>query len=110
MPKVKTNRVKYPEGWELIEPTLRELQAKMREGWNFMCYAFLTGFYYLISGTYDTESLLSFIWQLRMTRMMAKENVRHYGLYLRLLTKRAATYLTSTIGGRKFLKNCMNSV
>lgn len=32
MPKVKTNRVKYPEGWELIEPTLRELQAKMREG------------------------------------------------------------------------------
>ncbi|KAF7147118.1 hypothetical protein RHSIM_Rhsim03G0078600 [Rhododendron simsii] len=31
MPKVKTNRVKYPEGWELIEPTLRELQAKMRE-------------------------------------------------------------------------------
>lgn len=32
MPKVKTNRVKFPEGWELIEPTLRELQAKMREG------------------------------------------------------------------------------
>ena len=32
MPKVKTNRVKYPEGWELIEPTLRELDAKMREG------------------------------------------------------------------------------
>ncbi|ESQ55274.1 hypothetical protein EUTSA_v10026504mg [Eutrema salsugineum] len=31
MPKVKTNRVKYPEGWELIEPTLRELDAKMRE-------------------------------------------------------------------------------
>lgn len=38
MPKVKTSRVKYPEGWELIEPTLRELQAKMREGWNFICY------------------------------------------------------------------------
>ena len=35
MPKVKTNRVKYPEGWELIEPTLRELQAKMREGGVF---------------------------------------------------------------------------
>ena len=31
MPKVKTNRVKYPEGWELIEPTLRDLQGKMRE-------------------------------------------------------------------------------
>ena len=34
MPKVKTNRVKYPEGWELIEPTLRELQGKMREGYS----------------------------------------------------------------------------
>ena len=33
MPKVRTNRVKYPEGWELIEPTLRELDGKMREGW-----------------------------------------------------------------------------
>ncbi|KDP27376.1 hypothetical protein JCGZ_20200 [Jatropha curcas] len=31
MPKVKTNRVKYPEGWELIEPTPRVLPAKMRE-------------------------------------------------------------------------------
>ncbi|CAN6712102.1 unnamed protein product [Malus baccata var. baccata] len=34
MPKVKTNRVKYPDGWELIEPTLRDLQAKMREAEN----------------------------------------------------------------------------
>ncbi|GFQ06114.1 protein bud31 homolog 2 [Phtheirospermum japonicum] len=34
MPKVKTNRVNYPEGWELIEPTLRDLQAKMREAEN----------------------------------------------------------------------------
>lgn len=32
MPKVRTNWVKYPDGWELIEPTLRELDAKMREG------------------------------------------------------------------------------
>ncbi|KAG0483160.1 hypothetical protein HPP92_011244 [Vanilla planifolia] len=34
MPKVKTSRVKYPEGWELIEPTLRELEGKMREAEN----------------------------------------------------------------------------
>lgn len=32
MPKVKTSKIKYPNGWELIEPTLRELDAKMREG------------------------------------------------------------------------------
>ncbi|KAK9676830.1 hypothetical protein RND81_11G104400 [Saponaria officinalis] len=31
MPKVRTNRVKYPEGWELIDPTLQELESKMRE-------------------------------------------------------------------------------
>ncbi|CAD6229038.1 unnamed protein product [Miscanthus lutarioriparius] len=34
MPKIKTSRVKYPEGWELIEPTIRELDAKMREAEN----------------------------------------------------------------------------
>jgi len=37
MPKIKTSRVKYPEGWELIEPTLRDLEAKMREGINLSC-------------------------------------------------------------------------
>ncbi|CAI0544410.1 unnamed protein product [Linum tenue] len=31
MPKVRTNRTQYPDGWELIEPTLRELDAKMKE-------------------------------------------------------------------------------
>jgi len=34
MPKVRTNRTVYPEGWELIEPTLRELESKMREAEN----------------------------------------------------------------------------
>ncbi|KAL6848334.1 hypothetical protein ACP4OV_021628 [Aristida adscensionis] len=34
MPKIKTSRVVYPEGWELIEPTIRELDAKMREAEN----------------------------------------------------------------------------
>uniref|UniRef100_A0A0E0CAJ1 G10 protein n=1 Tax=Oryza meridionalis TaxID=40149 RepID=A0A0E0CAJ1_9ORYZ len=34
MPKIKTSRVKYPGGWELIEPTIRELDAKMREAEN----------------------------------------------------------------------------
>ncbi|GJM92500.1 hypothetical protein PR202_ga08976 [Eleusine coracana subsp. coracana] len=34
MPKIKTSRVVYPDGWELIEPTIRELDAKMREAEN----------------------------------------------------------------------------
>ena len=32
MPKVKRSRKPPPEGWELIEPTLDELDQKMREG------------------------------------------------------------------------------
>lgn len=32
MPKVRRSRKPPPEGWELIEPTLDELDAKMREG------------------------------------------------------------------------------
>ena len=32
MPKVKRSRKRPPEGWELIEPTLDELEAKLREG------------------------------------------------------------------------------
>jgi bud site selection protein 31 len=32
MPKIKTSGVKYPDGWELIEPTLSELHSRMREG------------------------------------------------------------------------------
>ena len=31
MPKVRRSRKKAPEGWELIEPTLEELDQKMSE-------------------------------------------------------------------------------
>lgn len=34
MPKVKRSKKPPPEGWELIEPTLEELEQKMREGRN----------------------------------------------------------------------------
>lgn len=32
MPKVRRSKKSPPDGWELIEPTLEELEAKMREG------------------------------------------------------------------------------
>ena len=32
MPKVKRSKKPPPDGWELIEPTLDELDQKMREG------------------------------------------------------------------------------
>ncbi|KAI3461316.1 hypothetical protein Pfo_017979 [Paulownia fortunei] len=34
MPKVRTIRTKYPDGWESIDPTLRELNAMMRQAEN----------------------------------------------------------------------------
>lgn len=37
MPKVRRSRKSPPEGWELIEPTLEELEQKMREG-NFILF------------------------------------------------------------------------
>lgn len=81
MPKIKTNRVKYPEGWELIEPTLRELQAKMREGIiSIVFYYPIISF--LFTRVYDFDVDLLFCWlQLRMTHMMVRESARLYGLY-----------------------------
>lgn len=39
MPKVRRSRKAPPEGWELIEPTLEELEQKMREGIRFRRHA-----------------------------------------------------------------------
>lgn len=39
MPKVRRSRKAPPDGWELIEPTLEELEQKMREG-LFWCFFF----------------------------------------------------------------------
>ncbi len=36
MPKVRRSRKPPPDGWELIEPTLEELEQKMREGINIL--------------------------------------------------------------------------
>lgn len=36
MPKVRRSRKAPPDGWELIEPTLEELEQKMREGKNLI--------------------------------------------------------------------------
>ncbi len=41
MPKVKRSRKRPPEGWELIEPTLDELDQKMREGKLRACCIYL---------------------------------------------------------------------
>lgn len=60
MPKIKTSRVKYPGGWELIEPTIRELDAKMREG---MTYAPLSDVYWYFCSYMDTNIIYSCSWK-----------------------------------------------
>jgi hypothetical protein len=42
MPKVRRSRKPPPDGWELIEPTLDELDAKMREGQNLKNFTILS--------------------------------------------------------------------
>lgn len=41
MPKVRRSKKSPPEGWELIEPTLEELEQKMREGNYFRLCLFI---------------------------------------------------------------------
>ena len=38
MPRVKRSKKSPPEGWELIEPTLEELDKKMKEGKNIIYF------------------------------------------------------------------------
>lgn len=42
MPKIRRSRKKPPDGWELIEPTLEELEQKMREGKHSSFYIRIT--------------------------------------------------------------------
>jgi len=44
MPKVRRSKKPPPDGWELIEPTLEELEQKMREG-NFSREKLVSHFY-----------------------------------------------------------------
>ena len=69
MPKVRRSRKPPPEGWELIEPTLDELDQKMREGkfpfqncvvflcsdrlWNSMFVSFKNTLSFVLSFSWD---------------------------------------------------------
>lgn len=41
MPRVRRSKKPLPDGWELIEPTLDELEQKMREGILLVMYYYL---------------------------------------------------------------------
>ena len=55
MPKVKRSRKRPPEGWELIEPTLDELDQKMREGNYYLMTPTLILFYLMLTKA-ETET------------------------------------------------------
>jgi hypothetical protein len=112
MPKIKTSRVKYPEGWELIEPTLRDLEAKMREGVHIClicstCRIFFSGSIYCYFLLQDGTNTI-FLLQPRMIHMMGRGSVRPSGQSSAFLIKRAATYMISTTEGRKSKRSYMS--
>lgn len=124
MPKVRTNRTVYPEGWELIEPTLRDLETKMREGLlETSCY------YTFVSGHTETVScplffccssfgklsfrfcmelfgwagvnwFSDFVAQLRMKLTKERESARRCGQFSKSLTKRVVTSTICFTGGK----------
>jgi hypothetical protein len=73
MPKIKTSRVKYPEGWELIEPTLRDLEAKMREGVHICLICSTCGIFSRI------HIVISYYRMVLMRFSVAAENDTHDG-------------------------------
>lgn len=80
MPKVRRSRKQPPDGWELIEPTLEELEQKMREG-NFFKKNLRLCF--LINND---------LFQLKPNPM--KENVlmNHCGQFLKFIIKNLVIY------------------
>ena len=111
MPKIKTSRVKYPDGWELIEPTLRDLEAKMREGVHIcvICSTCEIFFQIYIAISYCGMVVMRFFFCCsRMIHMMGRGSVRLSGRSTVFLIKRAATYMIFTIEGRKYQRSYMS--
>lgn len=86
MPKVRRSRKPPPEGWELIEPTLDELDQKMREGKfnpsniaGFSCVLSLMSYISLLNRLLFCNFL---VLQLRQNHMKGNERQSPCGLYL----------------------------
>lgn len=98
MPKVRRSKKPPPEGWELIEPTLDELDQKMREGKHSLIL--------LIS-----HMPLSFVFfyrnhQLKLSRMRVNASKSRCGPSSRYTTRSRATFTTCSTGGRQSVGIC----
>lgn len=102
MPKVRRSRKKPPEGWELIEPTLDELEQKMREGKLL--------FFKHFSSTRTSLITLLIIFQLKQSHMKANVSMNHCGRYSRFTIKSRDTFSIYLYAVKLFPENFMNIV
>lgn len=107
MPKVRRSKKPPPDGWELIEPTLEELEQKMREGefafGEVNRFVILYGLYWIVRRTLVRDSdLMSFVsLQPRQNLTRAKGSRNLCGRYSRSIIKSHVTYTTCFIGGKR---------
>lgn len=96
MPKVRRSKKAPPEGWELIEPTLDELEQKMREGEHRLCT--------------PNGCLMLFSLQLKLNHMKANVKTNPYGPYLKFIIKSHVTYSIYSTDVRRSVVNCTSTV
>lgn len=86
MPKVRRSRKQPPDGWELIEPTLEELEQKMREG--------LFGLHHI-----QRQCLVVKFPFFQPKLNLTKENVstNHFGQFSKFIIKNRVTFMIYSI-------------
>jgi len=105
MPKIKRSHKPPPEGWDLIEPTLKELEQKLRDG-KPLWVLFSRSFHFHLS----TSSLsLSFclLFQLRTSLMRGNVELKPYGPLWSFIISVLGTFMTCITRGRPLARNCM---
>lgn len=108
MPKVKRSRKPPPDGWELIEPTLDELDQKMREGvYVRVCvWGSWLSLYALQKKLKICENEKSNVWsvpflsQLRPNHMKEKEKWNPFGPSSEFIIRKRAIFLISSTKGK----------
>lgn len=92
MPKVRRSKKPPPDGWELIEPTLEELEQKMREG----------EFSLVKLNAFNEDVLIRFILlQPKPSLMKAKGNKSLCGRYLKFIIRNLVIYTIYFIGEKQ---------
>lgn len=100
MPKVRRSKKPPPDGWELIEPTLEELEQKMREG-ERLFFLWLDQLLRINGGKLRDSVFFFFLLQPRRSLTKARENRSPCGRYLKFTIRNLVTYTTCFTGERR---------